>query len=328
VESGESIKYKQCFTSLLYRIVREMDRLATEPDMLCVIDRKIKFVELFALALGHAVGLKIPVKVNSRGWILVNLDTLSQLLGVSSEILLKLIVLADFKYTAAYELPDDFKNVYSIAHSPGRTHWRAYRIAECVDFLLLRIPTFTFSGQPVVIKDTDRNRLNKEVARLHDMRDAIGNLSVCLLLMRQFTDEDADEEIGDYYKYLPNIIHGLALRETYIRRELFIYLGMFVQSTYKKNEYTFFIQHIQFSKVVFCERKIVRYADMCALLRVFDDYFGYNEGIPLENIPSYLKIGNQSDDESCWWMHSPSTSKTRTSYFSIEGYLPSLNYEH
>jgi hypothetical protein len=324
-ESGEGVSHRACLTSLLYRAVRELDRLATEPAVLHVIDRRVKFVELFALALGHTLGLKVPTKVSSRGWVLVNAHKLSQVLGVPADVVLKIVALADFDYTPAYGLPDDFKNVYSIAHSPGHRHWRAYRIVGCADFLMLRVPAFVPPGCPAVAKDMDTSALAREVTRLHDLRDAVASLSVCLLQLRLLTDEEADGEIGDYYKHLPAIVHGLILREPYVRRELFIYLGVSVRRTHRRGVFTTYVQHMQFSRVVFNRRGGVRYADGCALLRAYDDYLGYGEEMPLTDIPPYLRTRCAPDDEDCWWTHPSCRSGIKMSCFSVEGY--SLSFD-
>jgi hypothetical protein len=42
------------------------------------------------------------------------------------------------------------------------------------------------------------------------------------------------------------MIHGLALREPYVRRELFLYLGIWVQSTCKRDVFITSVHHMQF----------------------------------------------------------------------------------
>jgi hypothetical protein len=72
-ESGEGTSHRACLTTLLSLLVPELERLATEPAMLHMIDSLVRFVELVVLAFGHVIGLQIPKKVSSRGWVLVNL---------------------------------------------------------------------------------------------------------------------------------------------------------------------------------------------------------------------------------------------------------------
>jgi hypothetical protein len=324
-----NISYKQHFLTLMCCIATELCRITTETTTLCMGDREITFTDLFSLAIGHVLGVRIPTKVRIRGWILINVHRLADVLGVDAALVSRILTIADFVYVPAVNLPDELKNIYPIAHTPQPRHWRAYRLVGCNDFMH-RIPFAvlpSMSDYAVKVTGRDVSGFIKKVTRLQDLRDMVARLSVVLTHLRQLTDEECDDDMT-YHEHIPSLVYMLSQCVPYVKRAFFAFLGIFVRDTCRKDVFMIFIHHAQLTRVVFNNRECVFYPDMCAVVRAFDDYLGYSEELPVARFSRDMKDVQSIDHsdeqmgDDCWWKHS--YTMQRTSHVTVDSYLTKL----
>lgn len=280
----------------------------------------------------QAFGIVVFECAEMAEFILVHMKQLAAIIGTPPLILGRLLDSADWQHYTPLSLKQAQKVACGAEFSKLTKYSRFIRRDGHDNYVFYVNTTRGVDVDTLVDKTESVHNIGPDVTRVLLLRNQIARLSLSLHSFR--TNFRNDEPVGTFYQHLFPTLHALATHARPVAAGLFLWLGIHVRETMKRNVYTVYAHDGRFPKTVFGVdgRAAPSFSMKCEAMEALGDIYGYRKLHPIghgdetmhrtvfndEALPSCF--GNSKDE--CWWLYErlPKDLRVFYTYDSLDSY--------